>query len=151
MSNNVEEYIQGLSEERKAVVDKLRKEILKNIPTGFEECISYKMIGYVVPHSIYPDGYHCTPALPLPFMNIASTKGHVAIYHMGVYGSKSLKDWFESEWPKHSTQKLDMGGSCIRFKKMEGIPYELIGQLASKMTVAQWIEAYETAYKNAKK
>ena len=140
-------YIDNLSEDRQNVINKLRRIIIDNLPTGFQEAYSYKMIGYVVPHSIYPNGYHCDTALPLPFINIASQKNFIAIYHMGIYSDKSLLEWFKAEYPKHCTTKLDMGKSCIRFKNMNKIPFELIGELASKVTVEQWINLYEKAIK----
>ena len=118
-----EEYLEQLPEERQKVVSKLRKTILTNLPEGFEEQMSYGMLGYVVPHSKYPDGYHCNPKLPLPFMNLASQKNYVAVYHSGIYASPVLYDWFVTEYPKHSQRKLDMGKSCIRFKNMSDIPY----------------------------
>ena len=143
----VDEYISKLPEERQEVVSKIRQVIQENIPEGFEECINYKMIGYVVPHSIYPDGYHCDPKLPLPFINVASQKAYVALYHSGIYNSEELLNWFQEEYPKHSKRKLDMGKSCVRFKKMDDIPYELIGELVSKMTPQDWISRYEEAVK----
>ena len=142
----VDEYIKDLPEDRKEVLEKIRKVISDNLPKGFEETISYGMLGYVVPHSIYPKGYHCNTNLPLPFINIASQKNFIALYHMGIYAEPVLLDWFVSEFPKHSKSKLDMGKSCIRFKKMDDIPYELIGQLASKMTTEDWINKYESAF-----
>lgn len=142
-----DEYIDSLPEDRKVAMSELRKVIIKNIPKGFHEEMSYGMIGYVVPHSIYPAGYHCTPKLPLPFLSIASQKNFIAVYNMGMYADEKLLNWFVSEFPKHTTAKLDMGKSCIRFKKPEQIPYKLIGELASKMTVKDWIEVYEKNYK----
>lgn len=144
----VQEYINSLPSERKEVVEKLRNIIKENLEGKFEERISYKMLGYVVPHSVYPDGYHCTPKLPLPFINLASQKNFVALYHMGIYAHKELYDWFVEEYPKHAKYKLDMGKSCIRFKKMNDIPYDLIAQLISKMSVSEWIELYEKNIKN---
>jgi len=141
-----EEYINALPVDRKEVISEIRKVILKNLPKGFKECISYGMLGYVVPHSKYPKGYHCDPKLPLPFMNIASQKNFVAIYNMGVYADSKLLKWFTNEYPKHSKAKLDMGKSCIRFKKLDQIPYELIGELATKITVDNWIELYEKSF-----
>ena len=138
-----DEYISKLPEERKEAVSKLRNTIKANLPQGFEECISYKMIGYVVPHSLYPDGYHCDPKLPLPFINVASQKNFVALYHSGIYADKGLLDWFVGEYPKYVKTKLDMGKSCIRFKKVDTIPYELIAQLCQKMTPEEWINLYE--------
>ncbi|CAH8287284.1 uncharacterized protein DUF1801 [Mariniflexile fucanivorans] len=146
-ANTPEDYISQLPEDRQEPVKKLRAIIKKNLPKGFEETISYGMIGYVVPHSIYPDGYHCTPELPLPFLSFASQKNSINVYHMGVYAKKELYDWFVTEYPKHCKRKLDMGKSCIRFKYIDDIPYELIGELASKMTVAGWISIYEQAFK----
>ncbi|NOU37140.1 MAG: DUF1801 domain-containing protein [Ferruginibacter sp.] len=134
-ATSINEYISLLPKDRQEAIKNLQKVIKKNIPKGFVECISYGMIGYVVPHSIYPAGYHCTPQLPLPFMNIASQKNFVAIYHMGIYGDKNLLDWFLTEYAKQSSKKIDMGKSCIRFKKMEDIPFQLIGELAAKITV----------------
>ncbi len=142
------EYVESLPEDRKTAITKLRKVIMKNLPKGFEEVMSYGMIGYVVPHSIYPGGYHCDPKLPLPFMNIASQKNFVAVYHMGMYIDPSLLKWFTSEYTKHSSLKLDMGKSCLRFKKPEQIPFDLIGELASKMTVKEWIALYESQIKS---
>ncbi len=144
-----EQYINELPKDRKEVIKKLRKTILEKIPSGFEEQMSYGMLGYVVPHSIYPDGYHCSPELPLPFMNVASQKNFVALYHSGIYASKELHDWFVDEYPKYVKTKLDMGKSCIRFKKLETIPYELIGELCAKMTVDEWITLYEKNIKKA--
>ncbi len=142
-ASSPDEYISLLPEDRKAAMQKLREVILQNIPEGFEETMSYGMIGYVVPHRIYPAGYHCDPKLPLPFMNIASQKNYVAVYHSGIYADAKLLDWFTSEYAKVSTTKPDMGKSCIRFKKVDKIPFELIGKLASKMTTANWIKLYE--------
>ncbi|MGB5263804.1 MAG: DUF1801 domain-containing protein [Lutimonas sp.] len=138
-----EAYIAQLPDERKEAIQKLREVILKNLPKGFEEGMNYGMIGYYVPHAIYPDGYHCSPELPLPFMSIASQKNSVNVYHSGIYADKRLYEWFVSEYPTYSKRKLDMGKSCIRFKKPEDIPYELIGELCSKLTVQQWIDMYE--------
>ena len=142
-----EDYISQIPEERKGPMRQLRQVILDNLPNGIEETMSYGMIGYVVPNAIYPDGYHCTPELPLPFMNIASQKNFIAVYHSGVYAKKELHDWFVSEYPKHSNRKIDMGKSCIRFKKIDDIPYGLIGELTTKMTTQEWIDIYETHIK----
>jgi uncharacterized protein YdhG (YjbR/CyaY superfamily) len=147
-ANSPEDYITQLPEDRQEPIKKLREVIKSKIPKGFEETMSYGMIGYVVPHSIYPDGYHCTPELPLPFMSIASQKNAISIYHSGVYAKKALYDWFVAEYPKHCKRKLDMGKSCVRFKYIDDIPYGLIGELASKITLEEWINIYE---KNIKK
>ena len=144
---NPVEYINQLPEDRKQAVSKLRDIIRSNIPEGFVETISYGMIGYVVPHEKYPPGYHADPKLPLPFINIASQKSHIALYHSGVYTIDELHDWFVKEYPKHSDRKLDMGKSCIRFKKPEHIPYQLIGELVSKIDADEWIKIYEANVK----
>ncbi len=146
-ADNPDDYIDQLPDDRKEVIIKLRKTILENLPEGFHETMSYGMIGYVVPHSIYPDGYHCDPKLPLPFISLASQKNFVALYHMGIYADNNLLEWFTTEYPKHATAKLDMGKSCIRFKKMNDIPYQLIGELAGKMSSKNWIKIYETNFK----
>ncbi len=150
MDNNtttVTTYINGISEARKPFFNKLRQVVLDNLPNGFEECINYNMIGYVVPFKTYPDGYHCKPELPLPFLHIASQKNFIALYHMGIYAEPKIHDWFVKEYPKHCKYKLDMGKSCIRFKKMEDIPYDLITALMKKFTVKQWISIYEKQFK----
>jgi len=144
-ATSVQEYVDALPEDRKQAITMLRKVIVQNIPKGFEEVMSYGMIGYVVPHSLYPKGYHCNPKLPLPFVNVASQKNFIAVYHMGVYADKDLLTWFMNEYPKYSKTKLDMGKSCIRFKKPDQIPFQLIGELASKITVESWIAICESA------
>ncbi|WP_395056769.1 DUF1801 domain-containing protein [Flavobacterium sp.] len=146
-ATNVSEYIIEIPEERQQAFSKLRQTILENIPKGFEECMIYGMVGYVVPHSIYPKGYHCDPKLPLSFTAIASQKNFIALYHMGICSNPKLLEWFTSEFAKHSKKKLDMGKSCMRFKKPEDIPFELIGELMQKMTVEEWINAYESVFK----
>ncbi len=146
-ANTPDEYIAAIPQERQTAMTQLRNIIKKNLPKGFSEEINYGMIGYVVPHSIYPDGYHCDPKLPLPFMNIASQKNFIAVYHSGIYANKKIMDWFVGEYPKYVTTKLDMGKSCIRFKKPDQIPMELIGELASKITVQEWINMYEANIK----
>lgn len=145
------DYIESLPEDRKKVMTELRKAIKKNIDKQFSEEMGYGMMGYAVPHKIYPAGYHCNPKDPLPFMGIASQKNFIAVYHMGVYADKKLLAWFVKEFPKHSKSKLDMGKSCIRFKKMEDVPVKLIGELASKMTAKEWIALYEKNLKPRKK
>lgn len=149
-AKTVNDYLEELPEERKVTFSNLRNSILKNLPKGFEEQISYGMLGYVVPHSTYPNGYHCNPKLPLPFINIASQKNFIALYHMGIYANSELLEWFTTEYPKHSSQKLDMGKGCIRFKKMDQIPFDLIAELTRKISVEDWIECYETQLKSRK-
>ena len=141
------EYIAQLPQERRVVIEKLRGIIMGNLPKGFEEQISYGMLGFVVPHSLYPSGYHVNPELPLPFINLASQKNFIALYHSGIYADNVLMNWFIDEYPKHCKLKLDMGKSCIRFKKMDDVPYELIAELCTKITVEDCISIYETTIK----
>jgi hypothetical protein len=143
-----QEYFDSLPEDRKEGMNKLRKVILDNLPDGFSEEMSYGMIGYVVPHSLYPAGYHCNPKLPLPFMGLASQKNFIAFYNMGLYADEKLMSWFLEEYPKHTSAKRDMGKSCLRFKKIEQIPFDLIGQLVKKISVQDWVEIYERNFKN---
>jgi hypothetical protein len=137
------EYMNELPEDRKAPMTELRKTILKNLPEGFSESIGYGMLCYSVPHSIYPAGYHCDPKQPLPFISLASQKNFIALYHMGIYANPKLLEWFQKEYARQSPSKLDMGKSCIRFKKPEHIPYGLIGELVKKISVKDWIRMYE--------
>lgn len=146
-ASSPEDYIAQLPEERQHVIEKLRTTISENLPADFTEAMSYGMIGYVVPHTVYPAGYHCDPKLPLPFVSIASQKNFVALYHMGIYANPALMEWFVGEYPKHCSRKLDMGKSCIRFKKIDQIPLDLIGELAQKMDAKQWIALYEKSRK----
>jgi hypothetical protein len=139
----VEEILINVPEDRAEPFNKLHEVIMKNLPKGFVAGISYGGLGYVVPHSIYPNGYHCNPDEPLPFAGIASQKGSINFYHMGIYADPKLLKWFQTEYPKHTKQKLDMGKSCVRFKKLDQIPYKLIGELMKKMTAQEWIEVYE--------
>ncbi len=138
------EYLDSLPADRKKAVGDLRNAVLKNLPKGFLEVMDNGMLGYVVPHSLYPNGYHCNPKQPLPFMNIASQKNFIAVYHMGVYSDPKLLKWFTEEYARQAETKLDMGKSCIRFKKPEYIPLKLIGELASKVTPKEWIVLYES-------
>lgn len=150
-AKTVDQYIDELPPDRQKIISELRKAIKKNLPKGFSEGMGYGMMGWSVPHSLYPPGYHCTPEQPLPFMGIASQKNFVAVYHMGIYSDPKLLKWFTDEWKKHSVKKLDMGKSCIRFKKPEDVPVKLIGELATKLTPQKWIEMYESVLKKQKK
>jgi hypothetical protein len=143
----VQQYIDELEGPRKPEFLELRKVIVDNLPKGFEECIGYGMIGYVVPHSIYPAGYHCTPKLPLPFLNLVMRKDIITFYHMGLYSDEKLMDWFKDEYSKFTKLKLDMGKSCVRFKKSGDIPYALIGALMQKVSVEDWVLIYEEKLK----
>ncbi len=142
-----DQYLAELPEERKEPMQKLRKLLQLNLDGEFEECMQYGMLGFVVPHSVYPAGYHCDPKVPLPFISVASQKNFIAFYHMGMYANPTLLDWFVAEYLKHCKSKLDMGKSCIRFKKMDDIPYDLMAELVKKMGVNDWIAIYESVLK----
>ncbi len=146
-SKTAEGYLKEVPSERLEAFTTLRNTVLKNIPKGFEECMGYGMIGYVVPHKIYPAGYHCDPKIPLPFVSIASQKNFIALYHMGIYANPELLEWFVGEYPKHCKTKLDMGKGCVRFKKPDDIPFKLIAELLKKISVKEWIAQYESALK----
>jgi hypothetical protein len=150
-AGSVQQYINELDASRKDWVNAIRQKVLHNLPTGFEEVMNYGMIGYVVPHSVYPAGYHCDPALPLPFMALASQKNSVNFYHMGIYADAGLLNWFTTSYAGLKLGKLDMGKSCMRFKKPEQTPLDLIGELVSKMAVADWISLYEQSLKSTSK
>ncbi|MGC6413938.1 MAG: DUF1801 domain-containing protein [Bacteroidia bacterium] len=145
-SATIEEYLNQIPSERKDAIKKILDLMEQNLPKGFEARINYSMPGYVVPHSLFPAGYHCDPKLPLPFINIASQKNFIALYHMGIYANPELLQWFQTEYKKHVPTKLDMGKSCIRFKKVEQIPYELLAELFKKMTPEEWIKIYKDAF-----
>jgi hypothetical protein len=145
--NSVNEILKNVQADRFEPFNKLHNVIIKNLPEGFEAAISYGGLGYVVPHKLYPSGYHCKPIEPLPFAGIASQKNSINFYHLGIYSIPELLEWFITEYPNHSNQKLDMGKSCIRFKKMDDIPYKLIGELMTKINVNEWIKIYETNMK----
>jgi uncharacterized protein YdhG (YjbR/CyaY superfamily) len=147
MPSKTDEFIAALPEDRKEPITKLRNTIKKNLPKGFEETVSSGMINWVVPHKTYPAGYHCDPKQPLPFLSLASQKNNISLYHMGLYSDPDMLKWFQDEWAKASKRKLDMGKSCIRFKKPDEIPFDLIGQLASKMSPTDWIARYESTIK----
>lgn len=138
----VAQYLEGLAPERQEALNKLRETIKANLPSGFEEQLRYGMIGYVVPLSRYPAGYHVDHEA-LPFMALASQKHHIGVYHMGLYGDPELESWFVKAYQDQVPTKLDMGKSCIRLKNVATIPYDLIGELAAKMTVDQYLTNYE--------
>ncbi len=151
MSSNAatpENYIASLPEDRQEAMRRLHAVLQEHLPEGFEFASSYGMPAFVVPHSMYPAGYHCKPEEALPFISIASQKNFIALYHMGIYSDPALLEWFVGEYSKHTKAKLDMGKSCIRFKKAADIPYDLIGELAAKMSPQQWIDLYESNLKN---
>lgn len=144
---SVEDYISKIPEERQEVFRKFFDTVNDNLPEGFQETPAYGMVGWAVPLEKYPAGYHCTPGSPLPFMALASQKNFIAFYHMGMYADPQLLDWFVAEYPKYSKRKLDMGKSCVRFRKMDDIPFELIAEVSKKITLEEWIALYEKQYK----
>lgn len=150
-AKTVAAYIEQIPVDQKLVVEQLRKIIKKNLPKGFKEIMNYGMIGYAVPHSIYPDGYHCNPSLPLPFMGLAAQKNFIAFYHMGIYADPQLLSWFSDSYAKQVPTKIDMGKSCLRFKKNAVVPYALIGELVQKMSVSDWVTIYEKNFKPSTK
>ena len=145
IAKTVQEYLKELPADRREAIDAVRGVILANLPKGYEERMSYGMIGYVVPHSIYPKGYQCDPKLPLPFVNLGSRKNHIALHLMCCYSDPKLKAWFEKEW-KDTGKKFDMGGGCARFKKLEDAPLEVIGQLVASLPVDVYIRRIEQAF-----
>ena len=145
-----DEYVNEVTDDKREAIIRLRKTILENLPEGYEEQMSYGMIGYVVPFSIYPKGYNVKPKVPLPLLNLAAQKNFIALYHMGVYANKELLTWFTEEYPKHSKLKLDMGKGCIRFKNPDHIPYALIGELVKKIEINDWIQLYESTFVKSK-
>jgi hypothetical protein len=148
--NDIQSYLDSLPEDNRKVIEQFRKVVKKNLPKGFEEVFNYGMIGYVVPHKLYPAGYHCNPSQPLPFISIAATKTAYSFHHMGLYADADLLKWFEEAYPVHATGKLDMGKGCVRFKKPELIPFDLLGKLVTKMSAKEWIALYESKFRGSK-
>lgn len=146
-ATTVQDYLDQCPLEQQAYFLELRKTICDHLPAWFQECMNYGMLGYVVPHSIYPNGYKCDPKLPLPFLWLAYQKNSINFYHMGIYADETLLHWFQEQWPQFSKRKLDMGKSCIRFKYYQDIPYALIGELVAKMSVDEWVSLYEKSFK----
>lgn len=143
----INQYIMAQAPERQGALNQLLQTISSKLPPGFELQMQYNMMGFVVPKSLYPKGYHCAPEEPLPFMHIANQKHFIAVYHMGIYANPELLEWFVSSYEALNIGKLDMGKSCIRFKKMDKIPYDLIGELATKISPESYIELYERAFR----
>lgn len=139
----MQDYLHSLPDDRKEPMSKLLETMRQSLPDGFSESLASGMIHFVVPQSLYPNGYHCNPKQALPFISVASQKNFIAIYHMGLYADPELLAWFLAQWPSHAKGKLDMGKSCVRLKKMDDIPYELLGTLCSKMSPSDWISLYE--------
>ncbi len=143
----VTDILNNIISDRKIPFNTLHNVIVEHLPNGFETAICYGMISYIVPHSLYPAGYHCKPQEPLQFAAIASQKNAITLYHLGLYGNTELMDWWRREYPKYSKQKLDMGKGCVRFKNFDDLPFQLVGELMSKITVPQWIAYYEANLK----
>lgn len=145
--NTIDSYLDSIDETQKTYFNRLRTAITSKLDSAFEECMNCGMLGYVLPKTIYPEGYHCDPKLPLPFAGLAAQKNSINLYHMGIYADDNLLKWFQEEYTKQCKYKLDMGKSCIRFKKYDDIPYALIEELFAKMSANDWIKLYETKLK----
>jgi len=149
-ATTVEKYLSELPEDRRAALAAVRKVILANLDRGYEEGMQYGMIGYYVPHRVYPAGYHCNPEQPLPFAGLASQKSHMALYLMCVYGSEEEETWLRERWAK-AGKKLDMGKSCIRFKKLDDLPLDVVGRLIRRVPAKKFIANYEAAVPTARR
>ena len=143
VKQEIRDYVKAVPADRRPAFERLLKVVRENLPGGFDEVIQYRMPGFVVPHSAYPPGYHVDPNLPLPFINLANQKGYIALYHLGLYADSELLTWFKTSYAESVSHRLDMGKSCIRFRKIDEIPYDLIAELVSQMTVPDWIQLYE--------
>ncbi len=139
----VEQYLAELPPERRAAVSAIREVVLRNLPEGYAEGMAYGMIGYVVPHEVYPAGYHVNPKQPVPFASLASQKNHIALYLMCAYGDADYERWLREAWAK-AGKKLDMGKSCIRFKRLEDVPLEVVGEAIRRVPVKKFLEFYES-------
>jgi hypothetical protein len=149
-AKTVKEYLVELPEERRTAIQAVRQVILKNLDKGYEEGMQYGMIGYYVPHKVYPPGYHCDPKQPLPFAGLGSQKNHMAVYLMCIYGSRQHEEWFRKEWAK-TGKKLDMGKSCIRFRKLEDLALEVIGEAVARVPAKKYVAYYESVIKGSRK
>ncbi len=137
------QYLAALPAPQRAAVAKLKRLLDEHLPKGFEGTVGYGMLAWVVPHELFPAGYHCDPSLPLPFINVAARAHGLSLYHMGLYDGPLL-EWLRDQWPKHTAQKLDLGKCCLRLKDLDDVPWDLLAELATKMTPAQWIDRYRT-------
>ncbi len=143
-AKTVDEYLAGLSPDRHAAIGAVRQVILANLPDGYEELMSYGMIGYVVPHRLYPAGYHCDPTQPLLYAGLGSQKNHMALYLMSVYGHRATEQWFRKAW-RAAGKRLDMGKSCVRFKRIDDVPLGVIGQVIARVPVKEYIAGVDNA------
>lgn len=139
---SVDAYLDQLPEDRREAIEAIRRVILDNIDSPFEEGIQYGMVGYFLPHSVYPAGYHANPAEPLPFASIASQKNHIGLYLFCVYMDDEIQEWFREAW-KASGRKLDMGKSCVRVKKLDDVPLDVLGELFARIDARSFVERYE--------
>ncbi|HEB52752.1 MAG TPA: DUF1801 domain-containing protein [bacterium] len=144
-ATTVEQYLDGLPLDRRVAIEAVRQVVLDNLGPGFEEGIQYGMIGYFVPHSVYPNGYHCDPRQPLPYLSLAAQKNHFAIYLMGLYMDPDGAAWFERAW-RATGKKLDMGRACVRFKKLEDVPLDVVAEAIRRMPAKRYIATYEAAF-----
>ncbi|HYO55357.1 DUF1801 domain-containing protein [Archangium sp.] len=142
-ATTVDQYLASLPEERRAAISAVRNVILENLDERYEEGMQYGMIGYYVPHKVFPAGYHCDPKQPLPFASLASQKSHMAVYLMCIYGQPEQEKWFREAWAK-TGKKLDMGKSCVRFKKLEDVALDVIGEAIRRAPAKAYIEHYES-------
>jgi uncharacterized protein YdhG (YjbR/CyaY superfamily) len=147
---SIAEYLAELPDDRRKALKKIRAEIRKSLPKGYKEGMQYGMIGYFVPHSIYPDGYHCDRRQPVPFASLASQKNHMALYLFCIYTDESLKDWFVKGWKKTGC-KIDMGKGCVRFKSIDDVPLELVGKVISRVPVNKFLASYEAGIPMSKR
>lgn len=140
----IQKYIEKIDEPRKEAYLKLLEILKENLPEGFKFQFGYGMPGWDVPFETYPQGYHTDPSHELPFLALGIQKGHIGLYHLGIYADPKLLEWFQEEYKKQVPTKLNMGKSCIRFTNVKNIPYDLIAELAKKMSVDDYIKLYET-------
>jgi hypothetical protein len=152
-AKTVEEYLRSLPEDRRKAIEAVREVILENLDHEYEEGMQYGMIGYCVPHRVYPAGYHADPKQGLPFVALASQKNHMSVYLMGLYtgGDTALVRWFREAWAKSGKKKLDMGKSCVRFKKLDDLPLDVIGEAIRRVPARAYIELYEKARRDSKR
>lgn len=140
-AGTVDAYLKALPPDRREAIEAVRATILENLGEGYEEGMQYGMIGYYVPHRVYPDGYHCDPRQPVPFASVASQKNHMAVYLMCIYGMPEHQAWFREAWTK-TGKRLDMGKGCVRFRKLEDVPLEVLGEAIRRVPVEAFLEHY---------
>ncbi|MFE8598615.1 DUF1801 domain-containing protein [Archangium violaceum] len=149
-ATTVDQYLASLPEDRRTAISAIRDVILENLDKDYEEGIQYGMIGYYVPHKVFPAGYHCDPKQPLPFASLASQKNHMAVYLMGIYGQPRHEKWFREAWAK-TGKKLDMGKSCVRFKKLQDVALDVLGEAIRRAPAKAYIQQYESVLQSTVK